>query len=208
MTSYCEKTYRTLYHIADQDATVRRTCGPWPFKDGKKTSLRYYRGSSTYLSAGWTGYWRVEGLTPLSMMLEASAKVGEANELTTLCLWPVSKTDWKPIAPEAGISFPGWMTAACKWVEDQCLTWLASPDARAHSGSGCYKFATTVLGYVLSSSAVGRKWTDAPQREVVFHKQSVTLSLRPEKKQQYRTKLYYPSTADFQWYVNSMGLAS
>ena len=70
-------------------------------------------------------------------------KIGEANELTTLAYDLLSNTDWKPIVAEAEYLYQA-DDKLRGWLEDQCLTWLESPDARAHTGS-VGRFANTVL---------------------------------------------------------------
>ena len=78
-----------------------------------------------------SGVRRVEW-TPVSDTLQGERKeLGEANELTTLAYQLLAGADWQSIvkdAPQADDLLRGWL-------EDQCLTWIESPDAR-HSQQG------------------------------------------------------------------------
>jgi len=63
----------------------------------------------------------------------------KGDEVTKFAYELLKQTDWQALAAnnQADVQLRGWM-------EDQCLTWVGSPDARAHSGS-VGRFANTVL---------------------------------------------------------------
>jgi hypothetical protein len=145
MTSYYE-TYAALQAIADRGI-------PLAVKNFVMSHVdRWKHGSLTpHAEAAHTlvqdfvmnGIRRVEW-TPVSNTLRGEqAELGEANRLTSLTYDLLKPTDWQGIVAgahdltQAGVQLRGWM-------EEQCLTWMGSPDARAQSGS-VGRFATTVL---------------------------------------------------------------
>src|SRR5207248_1111792 len=89
------------------------------------------------------GIRRVEWTPVYDTLRGKREELGEANELTTLAYQLLKQTDWKDIVKDAA-----YETQADDllrgWVEDQCLTWIGSPDARRHTGS-VGTFANTVL---------------------------------------------------------------
>jgi len=145
MTSDFE-TYQALQRIADQGTPlavkdfVIKTVQSW-----KEDKFTPHKEAARMLAQDFlmNGIRKVEWTPVYDTLRGKRRKVGEANELTTLAYDLLSKTDWKPIVAEAAYFFQA-DDLLRGWVEDQCLTWLASPDARAHSGS-VGKFATTVL---------------------------------------------------------------
>ncbi len=82
--------------------------------------------------------------TPVYDTLRGKREVlGEQNELTTLAYTLLAQTDWQAIVESAE-----YLTQAddmlMGYLEDQCLTWIESPEARRHTGS-VGQFANTVL---------------------------------------------------------------
>jgi hypothetical protein len=139
-------TYRTLERIADQGTplSVRKfvtgTVEQW-----KEHTFTPHAEEARMLVQSFlmNGVRRVEW-TPVYDTLRGERKeLGEANALTSLTYDLLSRTDWQSIVKDAE-----YLTQADdmlrSWVEDQCLTWITSPDARKHTGS-VGRFANTVL---------------------------------------------------------------
>ena len=82
--------------------------------------------------------------TPVYDTLRGERKeVGEANAFTTLAYQLLAQADWQAMVKDAE-NLPQADDLLRGWLEDQCFTWIASPDARKQTGS-VGKFANTVL---------------------------------------------------------------
>jgi len=79
---------------------------------------------------------------------EREALPEDANPLTILAYQLLSQTDWQSVVKEAP-TLTDADTQLMGWLEDQCRTWIGSPEARAHSGS-VGRFANTVLDIYFS----------------------------------------------------------
>ena len=147
MTSYYD-TYDMLRRMASQPSggrgAVRRailgTVEHW--KIGKPTP---HAEAARVLAQGFlvNGVRRVEWTPVYDTLRGERTEIGEVDQLTALTHELLAETDWKSIVEGAE-----YLTQADdmlrSWVEDQCLTWVASPDARKHTGS-VGRFANTVL---------------------------------------------------------------
>lgn len=89
------------------------------------------------------GVRKVEWTPVLNTLRGEPNALDEANELTGLTSQLLSGTDWKPIVAGAQHLYLA-DNLLRSWMEEQCLTWVASPEARKHTGS-VGRFANTVL---------------------------------------------------------------
>jgi len=82
--------------------------------------------------------------TPVYDTLRGERKeLGQADELTTIAYTLLQASDWRSVVEGAE-----YLTEADDrlrgWLEDHCITWVNSPDARRHKGK-ITEFADTVL---------------------------------------------------------------
>ncbi len=88
--------------------------------------------------------------TPLFDALRGEREgLGDADPLTTLTYDLLSQTDWKSIVKGAP-TLTDADTMLQEWVEQQCMTWLASPDARTYTGSVSV-FTETIVDFYLQA---------------------------------------------------------
>ena len=147
MTSYAE-TYEMLARMASQQpggrGNVRRavlgTVEHW-----KNDTPTPHAEAARILVQDFVmnGIRRVEWTSVLNTLRGEQNALGKADPLTTLTYDLLSQTDWKSIVAGAP-SLTDADTMLQEWVENQCLTWIDSPDARKHTGSVSV-FAETVL---------------------------------------------------------------
>jgi hypothetical protein len=104
------------------------------------------------------GIWQVEWTPVFDTLRGARKELGERNTLTTLAHQLLSQTDWQSIVKDEQYLVDADNTLM-GWLQDQCLTWIASPDARKHTGS-VGKFANTVLD-IYFQAVQWEKVTDA-----------------------------------------------
>src|SRR5712692_7859834 len=91
------------------------------------------------------GIRRVEWTPVYDTLRGTQAERGEANPFTTLTYDLLKRTEWQGIV--AGAEYLTQADAMLQgWMEDQCMTWIGSPDARAQRGS-VGRFANTVHTY-------------------------------------------------------------
>ncbi|MFL5626479.1 MAG: hypothetical protein ACJ788_12890 [Ktedonobacteraceae bacterium] len=153
MTSY-EDSYEALERMASQQpggmGNVRRAVlgsvehwkndKPTPYAEAARTLVQDFL---------MHGVRRVEWTPVYDTLRGKRQEVGEANELTTLAYQLLAQTDWQTIVKDAQ-----YLTQADDmlrgWVEDHCLTWIESPDARRYTGSVGI-FANTVLDLYLQA---------------------------------------------------------
>jgi hypothetical protein len=147
MTSYYE-TYDMLRNMASQPTggrgAVRRavlgTVEHW--KIGKPTPHR--EAARILVQDFLTNAVRRVEWTPVYDTLRGErTEIGDVDQLTALTYELLTGADWKPIV--AGAEYLTQADDMLRgFVEDQTLTWVATPEARAHTGS-VGRFANTVL---------------------------------------------------------------
>ena len=146
-TGYFE-TYDMLRSLASHDpggrGNVRRavvgTVEHW--ERGKQTA-HAQAARDVVQSFLLNGVRRVEWTPVYDTLRGERQELREVNELTALTFTLLKDTDWQGVVKEAK-----YLTQADdllrSWVEDQCFTWIQSPDARKYTGS-VGTFAETVL---------------------------------------------------------------
>ena len=151
MTSYYE-TQQELEYIADQASSpneVKRFVigvieawkadQPTPHEEAARIVVQDFLMS---------GVRRVNWTAVYDTLRGERAELGDADEVTTLAYTLLSQTDWESITEEAE-----YLTDADNllrdWLQDQCITWVESPDARRHRGPVA-QFANTVLDLYFS----------------------------------------------------------
>ena len=147
MTSF-DETREQLEHVATQQpggmGNVRRAVlgSVEHWKNGKPTPhLEAVR--SLVQSFLQSGVRRVEWTPVVDSLREERKELGEANKLTTLAYQLLAKTDWQSIVKDAQYLTDA-DTLLQDWLENQCLTWVDSPDARAYQ-SAVGQFANKLL---------------------------------------------------------------
>ena len=151
MTSYYE-TYQELERIADRYATPneikRFVVGA--FGDWKAGRPSPHEEAIHVLVQDclMNGVRRVDWTAVYDTLRGERAVLGVADELTVLAYTLLSQTDWESIVEEAE-----YLSEADSllrdWLQDQCITWVESPDARRHHGPVA-QFANTVLDLYFS----------------------------------------------------------
>lgn len=151
MTSYYE-TYQELGRIADRSTTpneIKRfvigVVEAW--KADQPTSHE----EATHILVQdflMNGVRRVDWTAVYDTLRGERAELGDADEVTTLAYTLLSQTNWESITEEAE-----YLTDADNllrdWLQDQCITWVESSDARQHRGYVA-QFANTVLDIYFS----------------------------------------------------------
>lgn len=141
-------TYEAFHRIADQQpggiGGVRRavlgTVEQW--KNNKPTP---YAEAARMLVQSFliNGAQRVEWTPVYETLRGEQQELGNANVLTRLAYKLLSGTDWQAIVKDAEYLTDA-DTLLRDWLQDQCITWIESPDARAYKGAVA-TFANTVL---------------------------------------------------------------
>ena len=72
----------------------------------------------------------------------------DTDEVTALATILLSQTEWESIVEGAEFLTDAG-TLLQDWLQDQCITWIESPDARRHRGPVA-QFANTVLDIYFS----------------------------------------------------------
>ncbi len=147
MTSY-EETYEALHRMSLQQpggmGNVRRAV-LGSVEHWKNDQPTPYAHAARILAQDFlmNGVRRVDW-TQVSDTLQGERKeLGETNELTTVAYNALAGISWNSIIEDAQYLTDA-DTMLRDWLQDQCITWVLSPDARAHTGS-VGKFADTVL---------------------------------------------------------------
>src|SRR6266480_6039996 len=147
MTSY-DKTRQALEHIADH-----RT--PLAVKDFVTTHVARWKSNTStphqeavqnlvqgFLMSAVT---EVNSTTVSETLRGEQEAFEKGDEVTKLAYEVLKHTDWQTLIDNSQAD-----SVLRDWLQDQCLTWMASPDARAHTGR-VGTFANTVLDMYFSA---------------------------------------------------------
>src|SRR5579859_211614 len=151
MTSYYE-TYQELRRIADRSTTpnevkhfVIGTVEAWkanrpnPHKEATRILVQDFLMS---------GVRHVDWTAVFNTLRGERTNLADVDEITSLAYTLLSQTDWESIVEEAE-----YLTDADSllqdWLQDHCITWIESPDARRHKGPVA-QFANTILDIYFS----------------------------------------------------------
>ncbi len=151
MTSYYE-TQRALEYIADHASTpneVKRfVTGAVEAWKADRTTPHEEAAHIVVQDFLMSAVRRVNWTAVYDTLRGERAELGDVDEITTLAYTLLSQTDWESIVEEAE-----YLTDADNllrdWLQDQCITWVESPDARRHRGYVA-QFANTVLDIYFS----------------------------------------------------------
>lgn len=151
MSSYYE-TYQELRRIADRSTTpneVKRfvigTVEAW-----KTNRPNLHQEATRILVQDFlmSGIRHVDWTAIYDTLRGEKTDLNDGNKVTALAYTLLSQTDWQSIVEEAE-----YLTDADSflqsWLEDQCLTWIESQDARQYR-SLVAQFANTVLDIYFS----------------------------------------------------------
>lgn len=95
-----------------------------------------------------SGVRRVNWTAVFDALRGERADLDDLDEITTLASTLLSQTEWESIV-EGAESLTDADTLLQDWLQDQCITWIESPDARRHRGPVA-QFANTVLDLYFS----------------------------------------------------------
>jgi hypothetical protein len=156
MSSYYE-TYQELGRIADRSTTPNeikrfvvgaveawKANRPTPHKEATHILVQDFLSN---------GVRRVDWTAVYDTLRGERAGLGDADEVTALAYTLLSQTDWESIVEEAEYLIDA-DSLLRDWLQDQCITWVESPDARRHRGHVA-QFANTVLDIYFSVVAWG-----------------------------------------------------
>ena len=151
MTSYYE-TYQQLRDIADRSTTpndVKRfvigVVEAWKASQGNPHQEATRILVQDFLMSGVR---HVDWTAVLDTLRGTRTDLSGVNEITTLAYTLLSHADWASII-EGAESLTDADTLLQDWLQDQCITWIESPDARRHRGPVA-QFANTVLDIYFS----------------------------------------------------------
>lgn len=151
MSSYYE-TYQELRNIADRSTTpngVKRfiigAVEAW-----KASRYNQHQEATRILVQDFimSGVRRVNWTVVYDALRGERTHLDDVDEITTLAYTLLSQTEWKSLVEEAE-SLTDADTLLQDWLQDQCITWIESPDARRHRGPAA-QFANTVLDIYFS----------------------------------------------------------
>lgn len=151
MSSYYE-TYQELRRIADRSTTpneVKRfiigAVEAW-----KANRLTAHQEATCILVQDFimSGLRQVNWTAVNDALRGERTHLDDADEVTTLAYTLLSQTEWESIVKGAEFLTDA-DTLLQNWLQDQCITWIESPDARWHRGPVA-QFANTVLDIYFS----------------------------------------------------------
>ena len=146
-TSYFE-TYDMLRGLASHDpggrGNVRRAVlGTVEHWERGKPTPHAEEAQMLVQSFLMSGVRRVEWTPVYDTLRGEKQELGEVNELTALTYDLLKATDWQAVVKDAQYLYQA-DDLLRSWVEEQCHTWVDSPDARKYEGS-VGKFSNKVL---------------------------------------------------------------
>ena len=138
MTSF-DETREQLERVATQQpgglGAVRRiVLGSVEHWKNDKPTPHLEAARSLVQSFLQSGVRRVEWTPVVDSLRGERNELGEVNELTTLAYQLLAKTDWQSIVKDAQYLTDA-DTMLQDWLENQCFTWVDSPEARRYQGS-------------------------------------------------------------------------
>jgi len=147
MTSY-DKTRQALEHIADHRTPlavkdfVTKHVDQW-----KRNTYTPHQEAVHNLVQGFlmSAVTEVNWTTVYASLRGEQEALEKGDEVTKFAYELLKQTDWQTLAAnnQADVQLRDWL-------QDQCLTWIGSPDARVHTGS-VGRFANTVLDTYFSA---------------------------------------------------------
>lgn len=151
MSSYYE-TYQELRRVADRSKTpndvkrfVIEAVEAW-----KANRYNPHQEATHILVQDFmmSGIRHVDWTAVFDALRGERADLSHVDEITALAYTLLSQTAWESIIEEAEYLIDA-DTLLQDWLQDQCITWIESPDARRHRGPVA-QFANTVLDIYFS----------------------------------------------------------
>lgn len=151
MSSYYE-TYQELRRIADRATTpndvkrfVTGAVEAW-----KANRYSPHQEATRILVQDFimSGVRQVDWTAVLDTLRGARTDLNDVNEVTTLSYTLLSQAEWESIV-EGAESLTDADSLLQDWLQDQCITWIESSDARRHRGPVA-QFANIVLDIYFS----------------------------------------------------------